>query len=125
MEMTAGYFMNEYAGAGLRFHNRGISGQTLSDLAARWQEDVIALRPDVLMPADSADTSREKTVRPRFAARPRDIFGGQCALGRRNYSDTTSKGMVTATSLWSFTVASYLPTSLTVSLMTMSLRSML
>ena len=48
MEMTAGYFMSEYAGAGLQFHNRGISGQTLSDLADRWQEDVIAMRPDVV-----------------------------------------------------------------------------
>ncbi|MDE5719541.1 MAG: lipase [Paramuribaculum sp.] len=48
MEMTAGYFMSEYAGAGLQFHNRGISGHRLSDMAARWQEDVIALRPDVV-----------------------------------------------------------------------------
>lgn len=60
MEMTAGYLMSEYAGAGLRFHNRGISGQSLSDLSDRWQEDVIALRPDVLMPAYSADPFRKK-----------------------------------------------------------------
>ena len=32
----------------LVFGNRGISGNTIHDLAARWQEDTIALRPDVL-----------------------------------------------------------------------------
>lgn len=48
MEMTAGYFMGEYPNADLTFHNRGIGGQRLADLSARWQEDVIALHPDVV-----------------------------------------------------------------------------
>ncbi|WP_343971870.1 SGNH/GDSL hydrolase family protein [Kribbella koreensis] len=33
---------------GWRFVNRGVSGDTLADLAARWQQDAIDLRPDVL-----------------------------------------------------------------------------
>jgi lysophospholipase L1-like esterase len=33
---------------GWRFVNRGVSGDTLADLAARWQRDAIDLRPDVL-----------------------------------------------------------------------------
>lgn len=32
----------------LTFHNRGISGNTVLDLMARWQEDVLDLKPDVL-----------------------------------------------------------------------------
>lgn len=33
---------------GLRFFNRGISGHKVPDLAARWNTDTIALKPDVL-----------------------------------------------------------------------------
>ena len=33
---------------GLSFYNRGISGNTLSDLEARWDEDVLALNPDII-----------------------------------------------------------------------------
>lgn len=32
----------------LRIHNRGISGNKVPDLAARWQEDTLNLRPDML-----------------------------------------------------------------------------
>ena len=32
----------------LHFFNRGISGNTITDLAARWNEDAIALKPDIL-----------------------------------------------------------------------------
>lgn len=32
----------------LTFLNRGISGNTVADLAARWQKDTIALKPDIL-----------------------------------------------------------------------------
>jgi len=34
--------------ADLRFHNRGVSGDRVPDLAARWQEDCLDLQPDVL-----------------------------------------------------------------------------
>lgn len=33
---------------GLRFYNRGISGNTLADLEARWSDDVLALNPDII-----------------------------------------------------------------------------
>lgn len=33
---------------GLRFFNRGISGNKVPDLAARWEADTLALKPDVL-----------------------------------------------------------------------------
>jgi lysophospholipase L1-like esterase len=32
----------------LHFINRGISGNTVADLAARWQQDALALKPDVI-----------------------------------------------------------------------------
>ena len=34
--------------ANLNFLNRGVSGNTVADLNARWQKDAIALKPDVL-----------------------------------------------------------------------------
>ena len=33
---------------GWTFFNRGVSGNTVTDLAARWQEDTLALKPDLL-----------------------------------------------------------------------------
>lgn len=33
---------------GLQFFNRGISGNTVADLAARWKEDTVLLQPDVV-----------------------------------------------------------------------------
>src|SRR5665213_406766 len=33
---------------GFHFFNRGVSGNTVTDLAARWDNDTIALKPDVL-----------------------------------------------------------------------------
>ena len=33
---------------GLHFFNRGISGNTVADLTARWNDDTLALKPDVL-----------------------------------------------------------------------------
>lgn len=32
----------------LTFYNRGVSGNTVQDLQARWQEDTLSLQPDVL-----------------------------------------------------------------------------
>ncbi|MFC0623444.1 SGNH/GDSL hydrolase family protein [Kribbella deserti] len=37
-----------YPGQGWRFINRGVSGDKVSDLAARWQQDTLNHRPDVL-----------------------------------------------------------------------------
>lgn len=38
----------KHPGVGLQVHNRGISGDRVPDLRARWQQDTVALAPDVL-----------------------------------------------------------------------------
>ncbi len=38
----------DFPEAGFKFFNRGISGNTVSDLARRWQPDALDLEPDVL-----------------------------------------------------------------------------
>lgn len=38
----------DFTNEGLMFYNRGISGNTIQDLNARWQQDTIDLNPDVL-----------------------------------------------------------------------------
>lgn len=47
-EMTAGFFMGEYPDSSFYFINRGISGETLDQIASRWQKDVINHVPDVI-----------------------------------------------------------------------------
>ena len=46
--LVASALLETNAGRGLRFYNRGISGNRVPDLAARWQTDTIALAPDLL-----------------------------------------------------------------------------
>ena len=46
--MAAGLLHADYPEHGLQIHNRGISGNKVPDLAARWQEDAIDLKPDIL-----------------------------------------------------------------------------
>ena len=48
MEMCAAHFQSAYPKRDFRFFNRGISGNTLSDLAQRWEKDALALHPDVV-----------------------------------------------------------------------------
>ncbi|SEO35790.1 Tat (twin-arginine translocation) pathway signal sequence [Mucilaginibacter gossypiicola] len=38
----------DYPGRDYQFFNRGISGNTVNDLAARWQKDTLDIKPDVL-----------------------------------------------------------------------------
>ncbi len=38
----------KYTNKNLMFYNRGASGNTVKDLDARWQEDTLSLKPDVL-----------------------------------------------------------------------------
>ncbi|SDM59356.1 Tat (twin-arginine translocation) pathway signal sequence [Catalinimonas alkaloidigena] len=38
----------DYPQEGLMFYNRGISGNKVSDLEARWEEDALALKPDLI-----------------------------------------------------------------------------
>lgn len=46
--MIAGRVGFEHPEKSITFYNRGISGNTLTDLAARWDQDTLALQPDVL-----------------------------------------------------------------------------
>ena len=48
MFLVASYYQGKYPDKEYQFFNRGISGNTLSDLEKRWKEDVIDLHPDVL-----------------------------------------------------------------------------
>lgn len=48
MMLCAATYQSKYPYANLEFHNRGISGNTLSDLESRWEQDVLDLGPDVL-----------------------------------------------------------------------------
>jgi lysophospholipase L1-like esterase len=46
--LIAGNFCGHFPELNLTVLNRGISGNKVSDLAARWQNDTLALKPDVL-----------------------------------------------------------------------------
>lgn len=46
--MAAGWFAARYPERDVRFLNRGIGGDRVVDLLARWDDDCLALRPDVL-----------------------------------------------------------------------------
>jgi len=48
MYLCAAHYQAAYPQKGYLFYNRGISGNTLADLQQRWEEDALALRPDVL-----------------------------------------------------------------------------
>ncbi len=45
---VAGQVMGDHPELGLQFYNRGISGNKVPDLAARWQKDCIDLKPDIV-----------------------------------------------------------------------------
>jgi len=46
--LAAGELLGDYADLGLQIYNRGISGNKVPDLAERWQEDAIDLKPKIL-----------------------------------------------------------------------------
>src|SRR5690606_145565 len=46
--LVASALLRNQPDAGWRFLNRGVSGDRVPELQARWQEDAIALAPDVL-----------------------------------------------------------------------------
>ena len=48
MYLCAAHYMSLYPDRGYEFFNRGISGNTLSDLEQRWKKDVIQMQPDIL-----------------------------------------------------------------------------
>ncbi|MCG8651699.1 MAG: SGNH/GDSL hydrolase family protein [Pirellulales bacterium] len=46
--LIAGALLRDHPSVGLKIYNRGISGNKVPDLDARWQEDCLDLRPQVL-----------------------------------------------------------------------------
>jgi len=46
--LLAAQLWYEYPATGFQFFNRGISGNQVPDLAARWQTDALALKPDLI-----------------------------------------------------------------------------
>ena len=46
--LIASRFWYDQPDKGLAFYNRGISGDKITDLAMRWKEDTLDLRPDIL-----------------------------------------------------------------------------
>lgn len=48
MMIIASYYQATYPEQQWSFMNRGISGNTIDDLASRWQKDVLDLQPDVV-----------------------------------------------------------------------------
>jgi lysophospholipase L1-like esterase len=46
--LVANRFWHNQPDEGLAFFNRGISGDKITDLALRWKEDTLDLRPDIL-----------------------------------------------------------------------------
>lgn len=44
----AGQLLTDHAALGLSIYNRGISGNKVPDLEARWQQDCLALKPGIL-----------------------------------------------------------------------------
>ena len=48
MMLCAAHYQSALPYGGLEFLNRGISGNTLTDLEARWEKDVLALKPNIL-----------------------------------------------------------------------------
>lgn len=48
MMLCAAHYQSEYPDSDFVFFNRGIGGNSLFDMAARWKEDCIDLQPDVV-----------------------------------------------------------------------------
>lgn len=48
MMLVASDWQSAYPATGLVFHNRGLSGDKLEGLTARWDQDILSLKPDVL-----------------------------------------------------------------------------
>ena len=46
--MAAGHILLANPGMDIKCYNRGISGNKVPDLAARWDQDTVALKPDIL-----------------------------------------------------------------------------
>lgn len=48
VQMAAGILGSEFPGRGIYFVNRGVSGDNIDQMTARWQEDCLDIHPDIL-----------------------------------------------------------------------------
>ncbi len=65
----------------LRVENRGVSGETILDLKARWQEDVVALKPDWLSVSIGINDEWKQVGPERYRDTYRELLRetiGQC-----------------------------------------------
>ena len=46
--LCGAWYQSQYPTLGINIQNRGIIGNTLDDLSARWQNDILSLNPDVI-----------------------------------------------------------------------------
>ena len=46
--LCGAWYQSQYPTMGINIQNRGIVGNTLDDLSARWQADILSLNPDVI-----------------------------------------------------------------------------
>ncbi|MEI6084191.1 MAG: SGNH/GDSL hydrolase family protein [Verrucomicrobiota bacterium] len=58
----------------LTFHNRGVSGNTLERMAARWTEDCLALNPTVISILIGVNDTLNATPLDKFAAQYRELL---------------------------------------------------
>jgi lysophospholipase L1-like esterase len=81
--MTAGWLGALYPEMGVRFFNRGVSGNTVKDLKTRWKNDCLDLKPNLVsILIGINDTARRFRGAPipaeEFEATYRDILAGTC-----------------------------------------------
>jgi lysophospholipase L1-like esterase len=78
--LVSALYSSAYPERGVRFLNRGVSGDRLVDLEERWEDDCLALRPDALSiligvnETWRAFDSSDPTPAPLFERRYRDLL---------------------------------------------------
>lgn len=87
--MAAAHFAAQFPEKQVQFFNRGVSGNRVRDLRARWEEDCLALQPDwVSLLIGINDTwrrydSNDPTSAAAFAATYRNLLEATAAQGAR------------------------------------------
>ena len=77
--LVASAALADHPGQGLTFHNRGISGNKVPDLDARWEADAVEVRPDVLSILIGVNDMWHK-LNGRYAGTVREYESGYDAL---------------------------------------------
>ena len=88
----AAFYQSRWPDAGWQFWNRGISGNTLPQMADRWQEDALALRPDVISILIGTNDVGTYEANCKKTGKPFTIEGFDYASWERQYRhllDTT------------------------------------